>query len=485
MPTGIVDTLWFDVDERCRELGTFFDVWQDGLGQLMFGLREDRTFAATVGGVTMSIPRQVAKTFTVGRSLVAVCTMFPGVTVLWTAHRVRTATRTFESLAAYASRKGAKKYRPRIRRANGEQSIVFEATGSEILFGAREQGFGRGFDEVDFEVFDEAQILTESALEDMVPAANQSRFPHRALLFFMGTPPRPKDHGDEFADRRAEALAAKPAEVVVAEQGDALYVECSADPDTGTAGGPSLMDRDQWMKANPSYPLRVPDESMLRMRKNLRSDASWRREALGVWDGAGFRSWQVISRDQWSALAVTADQAPPAGALAYGVQFSDDDRWVACAVALRRSSGQVHVEALGVSPVATGVAPLVEWLAERCRRVRVVVDGKAGAADLTSRLVAAKVPKRNAHVATTAEVYAAASGLLQAVREGTVTHLAQPGLDAAVRVAAKRARRDGAWDWVASKPDTDVTALEAVGLARWAAAGGRGTPARTGSSVIT
>jgi hypothetical protein len=73
------------------------------------------------------------------------------------------------------------------------------------MFGAREQGFGRGFDEVDIEVFDEAQILTEKALEDMIAATNQSRHPHGALLFFMGTPPRPSDPGEAFGLKREGA----------------------------------------------------------------------------------------------------------------------------------------------------------------------------------------------------------------------------------------------------------------------------------------
>ena len=34
IPEGIVDTLWFEVEERCREWGDTFDVWQDGLGQV-------------------------------------------------------------------------------------------------------------------------------------------------------------------------------------------------------------------------------------------------------------------------------------------------------------------------------------------------------------------------------------------------------------------------------------------------------------------
>jgi hypothetical protein len=109
-----------------------------------------------------------------------------------------------------------------IRTANGEQEIRFR-NGSVIMFGAREQGFGRGFDEVDVEVFDEAQILTEKALEDMVAATNQARHPHGALLFYMGTPPRPVDPGEAFTLKRTKALSGK--------SDDMLYVEMAADPD--------------------------------------------------------------------------------------------------------------------------------------------------------------------------------------------------------------------------------------------------------------
>lgn len=62
------------------------------------------------------------------------------------------------------------------RRANGQQEIVF-INGSCIMFGARKNGFGRGFDSVDIEVFNEAQILTERALGDMIPTTNAAHDP--------------------------------------------------------------------------------------------------------------------------------------------------------------------------------------------------------------------------------------------------------------------------------------------------------------------
>lgn len=280
IPEGIVSSGWPAVEARCNEFGDAFDEWQRGLGQVVLGKRADGIYAATVGGVTLSIPRQVAKTWWVGRVVVGLAVEFPGLRAVWSAHRTRTSTNTFRSLWGYVTRPQVAPHIQDVRRANGEQEIAF-TNGSLLMFGAREQGFGRGFDRVDIEVFDECQILTNKALEDMIAATNQSAHPHGALLFFMGTPPRPVDPGEVFKARRKEALdlipeGTGPGEVVAA--GDAVYVECSADQNADPD------DVAQWRKANPSYPHRTPHRSMLRLRKNLPDVESWMREALGVWD---------------------------------------------------------------------------------------------------------------------------------------------------------------------------------------------------------
>ena len=100
-----------------------------------------------------------------------------------------------------------------------------------------------------------------------------------------------------------------------------VYVECSADPDC------DVNDRDQWAIANPSFPHRTPLQSMLRLRKQLKNDDSWRREALGVWDDDAevdnpFATWELLgdgpdeSKDYGGSLP-TADtlrlaiDAPP------------------------------------------------------------------------------------------------------------------------------------------------------------------------------
>ena len=447
VPRGIVTTGWPQVVAKGLELGLGFDWWQDSLGKAVLGKRKDGKYAATVGGVVLSIPRQVGKTYFVGALLMIMCILFPGLKVVWTAHRTRTATNTFRALQGMAKRKRIAPHialnergKLAIRTANGEQEIGFR-NGSIIMFGAREQGFGRGFDEVDIEVFDEAQILTEKALEDMVAATNQSRHPHGALLFYMGTPPRPVDPGEAFTLKRAKALSGKST--------DLLYLECSADPTSDPD------DRAQWAKANFSFPQRTPLESMLRLRENLVSDEAWLREALGIWDEIGVT--HVFGPGAWEDCGVE-DLAPAVDAI--GLAVSVDRKWSSIGAA--GASG-----AVGVADRREGTG----WLVPEAQRIQsergcpVVIAGTGPAADLIPALEAAGVRLTIAKGGDSAD---ACAGIFDAVRDKRLSHPNHPELNAAV-AGAKQRKREDRWSWDRRNSAHDISPLEAVTLALWAA----------------
>jgi hypothetical protein len=467
VPAGIVDTLWFEVEEQCREWGDEFDVWQDGLGQLALGLRQDGTFAATVGGVTLSIPRQVAKTFIVGRIVFALAARHPNLTILWTAHRIRTATQTFEKLKALAKRPSVRPYMldnaaGGIRSVNGEQEFQF-ANGSKIMFGAREQGFGRGFDEVDIEVFDEAQILTEKALEDMVAATNQSRFQYGALLFFMGTPPRPTDPGEEFRNRRLEALALKSSSDVVAIGEDSLYVECSADPKTGQPGGPSMDDLEQVARANPSYPHRTPLMSIRRLWKNLTSEGSKRREGLGIWDDDSAQLKPLIM-PSWPERASLQEPEPAALAVAMDL----DRVWLSLAA----SSGgdRPHLGSVLRVRADTQKSHLLAETARISKKfgIPVVLDPKDAAANLENDLegLGVAVSRRNLVHLSFDDYVQACADLYDAIEAGEATHGDYDDLNDAVTAAGwRKAALRRVWAPISG----DISMLKAASLAMWGA----------------
>lgn len=422
-----------------------FDGWQEGVGTITLGLDENSRYVATIGGVTMSLPRQVGKTFTVGSLLIAMCLEFPGLRVVWTSHHLRTTTNTFRSMQGMVRRK---RIAPRlahngIRTANGEQEIRF-ANGSIVMFGARERGFGVGIDAIDVLVCDEAQRLSSRSLADMMPTTNQSRHPHGALVFFIGTPPRPTDDGGEFTARRRKALGG--------QMGNGIFVELSADSDG------KLDDPKQWAMANASYPHRTPHESMLRLRENLTDDDDWRREALGIWDDMD-KSAAVVMPN-WPACAT---KAPPPPVAAIAVAVDRDRVWFSIGAC---SQGDVpHLGAVRRGRLDVSRSELVADVAriQREHSCAVVLDRKGPASSLEADLEHAGV---RVTAASLDDYVGACADLFDAVSVGHVQHGDYPELNEAVERAGKRIVTER-WAW--SRRNGDVSMLEAVTLAMWGA----------------
>lgn len=414
VPVGIATTGFPAVRDKLADLGIVLDEWQAGAGRLMLSKRADGQYAASIGGVVWSIPRQIGKTFTVGSILVALCLLIPGLTVLWTAHRTRTATETFRAMKGMTSRSKVKPHMLEPRNANGEQEIRFR-NGSRILFGAREAGFGRGFTNVDVEVFDEAQILTDRALDDMLAAMNQPRNPAGALAVYIGTPPKPTDPGGVFTGKRKEALAG--------ETSDMVYIEVSAERGTDPD------DLDRVPEYNPSVPLRTPLASILRLRKQLSMD-SYRREVMGQWDEDD--SGGALSVEAWRALA---DPGAERGTVvAFGADVAEDRAaWVAAA--WERGDGLVQVQLIQdeVLPAFRLVDRLVEIQARWDGVVVVPRSFEADTLDAGVRCVSM----------TAAEFAAGCGGFADGVAGGTFRHGNQEALNAAVKAARWRPSSTG------------------------------------------
>jgi phage terminase large subunit-like protein len=356
---------------------------------------------------------------------------------------MKTAGETFSKLQAFTRKKKITPHVLKVTTGAGDE-VIFFRNGSRILFGARERGFGRGFDNVDIEVFDEAQILTEAAVEDMVPATNVSPNP---LLFFIGTPPRPKDPGEIFSGKRKEALAG--------EDEDTVYVEFSADPSCNEN------DRKQWAKANPSYPMRTDESAMLRMKKALNTPGSFEREALGIWEAetrvslfeAG--SWDSGRKDS-RPDHLTVDSL--------AVAVSIDLSWSAIVAGSGDDEGGVWVKPLHHGPGTKGVVDRCVELQEAFG-VDIIIDGRGPGAVLIPHLEKANV---RLHIASTADVLDAFANLETKVKDGQFFHINAPELDAAAAGAVKREVGDR-FALGRKKSEANISPLEAASLAAWRA----------------
>lgn len=408
---------------------------------LILAQRSDGEYAADT--IVVSIPRQVGKTYLIACIIFALCLMKPGLRVIWTAQVKDTALETFDQFLTMAQRPRVKPHIAKTPQGKGDEAIIFD-NGSSIEFGARDSGFGRGRTDVDVIVFDEGQHLSTEALENMGAAQNVAKNP---LCFVMGTPPRPRDKGEFFTLLRQEALAG--------ESDGTLYIEMSADR------GSDPMDRDQWSKANPSFPLRTSERAMLRLRKKLKNDDSWRREALGIWDEVA-KQFSPINGPLWAdgVDVGPADGVRPA-ALAVDMSHSRSISIGAC----WSEPESTHVEEVWAG---ADDAAALDWVVARAgRKLPVLIDSMSPAASMIPALKARGV---KVHAGTSGDM-AKACGMFQAdVVAGRLTHGDQESVNDAREGARKRAiGTAGGWGYDRSDASVNIAPLVAVTLARLAA----------------
>lgn len=410
---------------------------------LALSLRGDGEYAADT--IVFSIPRQVGKTYLIACIIYALCLMKPGLTVIWTAQVKDTALQTFEQFFDMSQRPKVKPHILKTPQGKGDEAIIF-TNGSRVEFGARDSGFGRGRTDIDILVFDEGQHLSTDALENMGAAQNVADNP---LFFVIGTPPRPKDKGEFFSLMRQEALDG--------ESEGTLYIEMSADRDCDP------MDRDQWRKANPSFPHRTSERAMLRLRKKLRNEDSWRREALGVWDETTTKA-SPLNGALWGQQVDVGpvDGVKPDG---FAVDMSHERGISISACWQEESSAHVEEVWFGVDEAAA-----VEWITgawKRSRRTKVVIDGMSPASSMIPTLKARGVA---VHSGTSGDMQKACGLVLSDLEAGRLTHADQERLNAAREGARKRAiGKAGGWGYDRTDPSVNISPLVSATLARLAA----------------
>lgn len=468
-PGTAVSTGWPRVRDTCNNLGWQFDPWQDDLGRLILAKDSSGMFASSL--CVMSLPRQVGKTYLVGCIAFVLCLTQPGTTVIWTAHRGRTATETFRSMKAKAKSPEMAPFVDQrvkgggIRSANGEQEIEF-LNGSRIMFGAREAGFGVGFAKVGMLVIDEVQRASTKAMDDLLPTTNAADNP---LVLCMGTPPRPTDDGEIFTMFRTEAVSG--------ESDDVLYVEL------GASGRFDLSDEQEFWRqlrrVNPAFPHRVGERAILRTKKGLTDDSVF-RETFGLWDEVS-KKRSPIAKTAW---ADGVDVGPAEGVKpdALAVDMSHD-REISVGACWREDDDGVHVEEVwaGVDEPAA-----VDWIEARAgRRITVVIDGMSPAASMVPELKARKV---KVHVGTSGDMAKACGLFASDVVGGRLTHADQEAVNQAREDARKRGiGTAGGWGYDRKDPASKIHPLVAVTLARLGASMSQrrsGESARTGRSSV-
>ena len=328
------------------------------------------------------------------------------------------------------------------------QQMVEMRNGGIIWYRTRTGGGGRGVDDVDRLVVDEAQHATDEHIDALSPTLLANPDPQMNVAGTAGLDGR----SSWWWSIRKRALGSSP--------GAFGYVGHTADRVTVDERGRvtqhevDVSDRGLWGAANPSVVAgRGGGMEFLEEQFRRMTPAGFAREHLCVWDPEPTAVTGVVPMDMWSACR---GQVRRVESGVFAVDVAPEAR----AASICLSDGE-YVEIVKHGPGTGWVVPSV-----KAKGVPVVVDPTGPASALVADLEAAGV---TVHKVSTQEATGAAQSFLTAVIEGRLVHIGQSELDAAVGNADRRDIGDGGWLWSRRKSSVDISPLVAATLARWAA----------------
>lgn len=319
--------------------------------------------------------------------------------------------------------------------------------GSRIKFMARAKGSGRGLSG-DKVVLDEAMWLWDDSLASMMPSLSARPNPQ---IWYTSSAPIPGSQSEVLRRTCARGRRGSPS---------MAYLEYSAEV---TA---AVDDRSAWHDANPALggPYLSLDAVEVELAAMKADDFA--AERLGIWreDEVAER---LIPADRWDACAGTVPMEDP---VTFGIEVGRMRDGAAIVAAGGLPGGGVGVEVVDQRPG-------VDWLIERIIELHAnqsprgfVVDPRSQAGKMLldgdgnpiASLAEAGV---TVTPCDTAPLIGATADFFQAITEGTIQHLSDPDLDAAVAGATKRDVGD-AWLWDRKSGET-IWTLVAATLARW------------------
>jgi hypothetical protein len=392
--------------------------------EVMMAQRDDNRWAAPTTGRAM--PRQNGK----GDELE--CVEMWGLVqrseaILHTIHdAVLLATQTQERmLATLESHPDLRKKIKRKWTGTGQQMIEMR-NGGIVWYRTRTGGGGRGVDDIDRLVIDEAQHATDDQLAAMTPTLFANSNPQMNIVGTAGL------DGKSFWwwNVRKRALSDDP--------GNFGYVEHTAEgvrigPDGRVEQTfPDVHDRELWMACNPALHagrgrgIDFLDEQLRNM-----GPAKFAQEHMCVWAPEPDAELGPISLERWAQLVDLTwvpDEEDPS--LRLCLDAPPDRTSATFAVAAKRPNGQLHVQVRFHVPPnqMRDLVSLAKGLSER-HNTPLIVPPSSPALAWQAELESAGV---ELYVLKPSELAAAYGYILVAIAEGTLRHRGQPEMDNAV-----------------------------------------------------
>lgn len=424
--------------------------WQTyALGVLLARDKRDKYLFHTAG---ITLPRQNGKSWIVrARCFYGLITT--GEKILYTCQHGDTADEMFKALAAVFEDEDNEELHEllnAVRKANGQQAIYLK-NGGVFRCTTRTNSLARG-KSYDVLIYDESQELTKAQQAASLPTISASA-KHNTQTIYIGTPPDSKAPGEVLQplhDRIHEGKAP-----------DAAWLEWSA---------PNIEDphnREWWYETNPSLGILI-DETAIEGEADSFASDDFARERLGWWTPQ-VSAQAVIPKELWDSAAIDAIGTRYRRKVAMAVKFSPDGSHYALAGAKQNAKNEVAFELVEIGTTANGTKALAQALAERrFKAACVVIDGLNGADTLCDNMSEiAKMPRGYVIRSNTNNVINAATGLLDALKAGSVAHTTQTALDdSALNSTRRDIGNNGGWGFAATDGH-DSCAIEACALALW------------------
>lgn len=377
--------------------GLVLDPWQSDILSDWMAMTPGKKWACRVCGG--SVPRQNGKTGLLwGRGAAGM--VLYNEQVIYTAHLQKTATETFEEMAAFFDSPRMRRYVQDIKTALGREQIILKS-GARVKFLARTRNGGRG-QHGDLLIFDEAQELDANAQASFVPAISASRNPQ---TIYTGTPPDPTAVGTVFRGIRDKACDRKTKVTA--------WFEFSVD-EIG-----DISDKTRWADTNPALGRRILLTTIEQEYEQMDED-TFARERLGWWSPEFEHFDYAIDSKVWDACR--SDKEKPEGKTAYGVKFSPDGSAVCICGAVIPASGPARISLIEYKSTSSGTQWLADWLNERYTKAScVVIDGRNGVDVLIDKIVGVWRMKGSIIRPSVKDVIASVGMLTNALQEKTVT----------------------------------------------------------------
>jgi hypothetical protein len=352
----------------------------------------------------------------------------------------------------------------RVWRGTGQQMIEMR-NGGAIWHRTRTGGGGRGVDEVDRIVADEAQHAELEHVAAVTPTQLASANPQ---LNNLGT--------GAIAGRSRYWWSVRKRALSPAPAGRFAYLGHTAEQISMGADGKlvrtpiDVEDRANWYKANPALVAgRVGIEFFEEQHRRL-GDELFAREHLGVWDPADDEDdGERVGRLPLEVWASRFEEGAsmPLGRVVLAVAVGLNGRSSSITAVGRRDDGRVFVEVQDCRPGTGWVADEVARFlgSTRVTVAKVAARSRGPVNELTPDLVRVTERAKVEFVRLSDVDYAGGcQSFVTAVAEDRIRHLGQVWLQTAIGGALERDVPGGLWCWDLSA-EADATPLESATLA--------------------